>query len=66
MNIIAANGELKIMVYMYKNQYEGWVIDMATEHGYLEVVKFLHENRVEWCTVKAINYACQNGHFNVV
>ena len=41
-------------------------MDMAFKYDYLELVKFLHENRTEWCTVKAMDYACQNGHLNVV
>jgi len=41
-------------------------MDWAARFGYLEIVKFLHENRTEGCTVDAMDYAAQHGHFEVV
>lgn len=43
-----------------------WAMDFAATYGYLDVVKWLHENRTEGCTQYAMNMACQNGHFEVV
>ena len=38
----------------------------ACEHGYLDVVKFLHENRTEGCTTDAMDSASENGHLDIV
>ena len=35
-------------------------------NGHLEVVNFLHENRTEGCTERAMNWAAENGHLDVV
>ena len=40
----------------------GW----AVMNGYLDVVKYLHENRTEGCTYWAMNYAARGGHLEVV
>ena len=41
-------------------------MDVAAENGQLEVVKWLHENRTEGCTEKAMGWAAYNGHLEVV
>ncbi|GAB9476371.1 hypothetical protein Gpo141_00013437, partial [Globisporangium polare] len=38
----------------------------AAWNGRLDVVKFLHENRTEGCTVSAMNTAAAFGHLEVV
>ena len=38
----------------------------AASGGHLEVVKWLHFNRVKGCTVIAMNIAAENGHLEVV
>ena len=39
---------------------------LAAMQGHLHIVKWLHENRKEDCTVKAIDWAAKNGHLEVV
>ncbi|OWY90660.1 LOW QUALITY PROTEIN: hypothetical protein PHMEG_00041122 [Phytophthora megakarya] len=41
-------------------------MDEAATHGFLDVVKWLHINRTEGCTVRAMNGAAENGHLKVV
>lgn len=41
-------------------------MDEAAANGYLNVVQWLHANRTEGCTTKAIQYAARNGHLEVV
>ena len=41
-------------------------MNFAAENGYLEVVKWLSENRKEGCTEYAMDYAVKNGHLEVV
>lgn len=41
-------------------------MDEADGKGRLEVVKWLHENRKEGCTAKAMEAAVANGHLEVV
>jgi ankyrin repeat protein len=41
-------------------------MNWAARNGHLEVVKFLHENRSEGCTEKAMDWAAKNGHLEVV
>ncbi|KAG1703744.1 hypothetical protein DVH05_006759 [Phytophthora capsici] len=41
-------------------------MDSAAENGHLHVVKWLHENRDEGCTTKAMTCAARNGHLKVV
>ncbi|OQS01802.1 ankyrin repeat [Thraustotheca clavata] len=41
-------------------------MDYAAEHGHLSIVKFLHDNRTEGCTTKAMDYASGGGHLDVV
>ncbi|KAF1783525.1 Ankyrin repeat-containing domain [Phytophthora cactorum] len=41
-------------------------MDNAAYYGHIEVVKWLHDNRREGCTVDAMNLAARNGHLDVV
>jgi len=41
-------------------------MDSASAIGSLNIVKFLHENRLEGCTEWAMNSACANKHFSVI
>jgi len=41
-------------------------MDNAAEKGYLDIVKFLHFNRPEGCTMSAITGAAINGYIDVV
>jgi hypothetical protein len=56
----------------YLNKHKKTIIwkksfmDLAARFGQLEVVKWLHENRTEGCTVEAMNKAASNGHLEVV
>ena len=53
----------------YNNRNEGCTrnaMDYAARNGYLDVVKFLHNNRNEGCTIKAMDWAARCGHLDVV
>lgn len=41
-------------------------MDLAAENGRLDIVKWLHEHRIEGCTTKAMDNAAGNGHLEVV
>ena len=41
-------------------------MDLAAREGYLDVVKFLHENRNEGCTIEAMDYTAKNRHLDIV
>jgi len=41
-------------------------MDYASRNGHLEVVKWLHFNRSERCTIYAMDWASENGHLGVV
>jgi len=41
-------------------------LDYAASLGNLEVIKWLHENRQEGCTINAMNWAAYNGYIEVV
>jgi hypothetical protein len=41
-------------------------MDDAATYGFLEVVRYLHQNRTEGCTTLAMNGASGNGHLEVV
>jgi hypothetical protein len=38
----------------------------AAEKGYIDIVKYLHENRKEGCSANAMGRAAMFGHFDVV
>ena len=39
---------------------------MLLNRGDLDVVKWLHENRSEGCSIWAMDYAANNGHLEIV
>lgn len=41
-------------------------MDLAAANGYLNIVKWLHENRTEGCTVFAMNHAACCGYLDIV
>ena len=41
-------------------------MNWAANNGHLDVVKWLHYNRSEGCTVAAMNWAANNNHLNVI
>lgn len=41
-------------------------MDQAAEYGHCDVVRFLHEHRVEGCTTRAMDAAAENGHLEIV
>jgi hypothetical protein len=41
-------------------------MDWAARRGHLEVVKWLHFNRTEGCTPRALNAAAAGGHVEVI
>lgn len=40
-------------------------MDEAAKYGFLEVVQWLHENRIEGCTGGAMDMASRHGHLEV-
>ena len=40
-------------------------MNSAANDGHLEVIKWLHTNRAEGCTVYAMDYAIKNGHLYI-
>src|SRR3989344_1282659 len=42
------------------------VMDWAAKNGHLNVIIWLHLNRTEGCSRRAMNDAAKNGHFDVV
>lgn len=40
-------------------------MDGAAANGHLEVVRWLHNNRLEGCTTKAMEGAALNGHWKL-
>ena len=42
------------------------IIDYAAVCCHLDIVKFLHYNRIEGCTTDAMDYAAEYGHLDIV
>ncbi len=63
---VASAGWLTILIQL-QNQlvFSNKAMDFASDNGHLDVVKWLHYNRTEGCTRKAMDYA-ENGHVDVV
>eukprot|EP01133_Synstelium_polycarpum_P007923 gene7923-9308_t len=69
----AGGGHLDVvkMLHFHKGP-PMWLIDgarameFAAEHGYIKVVRFLHESRTEGCSSYALTMASMNGHYDVV
>ncbi|KAE9041886.1 hypothetical protein PR001_g6433 [Phytophthora rubi] len=43
-----------------------FLMDTAVEHGHLPVMQWLHANRSEGCTYRAMNYAAASGRLDMV
>jgi hypothetical protein len=43
-----------------------FLMDTAAEYGHLPVLQWLHANRSEGCTYRAMNYAAAGGHLEMV
>ena len=41
-------------------------MNKAAENGHLDIVKFLHYNRIEGCTTDAMDHAAEYGHLDIV
>ncbi len=41
-------------------------MNYAAGGGYLEIVQWLHINRIEGCSTKAMNLAARGGHLKMV
>ncbi|EGZ19130.1 hypothetical protein PHYSODRAFT_354169 [Phytophthora sojae] len=41
-------------------------MDLASRNGHLEVVQWLHHNRLEGCTTEAMDGAASGGHLDIV
>ncbi|EGG16787.1 hypothetical protein DFA_07765 [Cavenderia fasciculata] len=66
------NGHLSIIQLLHSIDNQGIpiftteVMDNAAKVGNLSLVQWLHQNRSEGSTERAINYASENGHFECV
>ncbi len=56
---------LNISKFLLTHDETYWWFE-ACKGGHLEVVKWLHENRPECCTVRAMDWAAEHGHLEVV
>ncbi len=68
--IIIKTGDLSVAIstfptsaYKIYNK-DSW--NWAAKNGHLDVVKWLHTNRIEGCSTDAMDWAAQNGHLDVV
>ncbi len=71
-NKICRKGDLEVLKWLFFNNKIDYtntnnnIMDSASKYGHLDIVKFLHENRLEGCTTSAMNYASQNGYLEIV
>ncbi|EQC33905.1 hypothetical protein SDRG_08585 [Saprolegnia diclina VS20] len=65
---IAGKGFLPLVRSLHERGLDCSTVAMneAATNGHLEVVKFLHFNRTEGCTIGALEWAILNGHLDVV
>ncbi|TMW58618.1 hypothetical protein Poli38472_010177 [Pythium oligandrum] len=71
MDFMALHGNVTLMRWLvphYKDQVvlSTLAIDGATRNGHLDMVKYLHEERNDGCTIDAVDIAANNGHLDVV
>jgi len=71
-DIMCIYGHFDIVKWLYENRKETLegctkaAMTVAASNGYLDIVKFLHKNKLSGCTDFAIERAALNGHLNVV
>ncbi|CAK4081521.1 unnamed protein product [Aphanomyces euteiches] len=46
--------------------FTSYVMNLAAARGFLNIVRFLHDNRKEGCTHQAMDNAAKNGHLDIV
>lgn len=51
--------------YMFCFFFRTEAMDEAAKNGHLEVVRWLHENRIEGCTGGAMDMASRHGYLDV-
>jgi hypothetical protein len=64
----AKAGSINSLMFFSENQFGLFTTDTmddAAAEGNLEIVKWLHENRSEGCSLHAINKACEGNHVSV-
>lgn len=62
------NGDLATIIAKHNSgsAFNAHIMDRAAQLGYLDIVKFLHENRTEGCSNGAMDLAAEHGHIHVV
>jgi len=65
------SGKIELVEYLHnlprtKHSCSTDAIDLASKHGYFDIVRFLYENRSEGFTSNAIKWASENKHFDIV
>lgn len=59
---------VQVVQWMYEHQLPciAEAMDGEASAGRLDIVRFLHENRIEGCTARAMDGAARNGHLEIV
>ena len=79
-DIAAKHGRLNMIIFLHHNDIiiscinsisrsilcTSNAIDLASENGHFDVVKWLHDFRTEGCTSKAIYNAAEKGHLEIL
>ncbi|EGG22277.1 hypothetical protein DFA_04395 [Cavenderia fasciculata] len=70
MDAAIQNGHLEVVKVIFFDKINGGgtrnALNYAADHGYLEIVKFLHENSDKGCSCYAMDHAAENGHYEIV
>lgn len=69
MNDAAANGHMKIVLWLNNHRREGCTtdaMDRAAGNNHMKIVQWLHTHRTEGCTTGAMDRAAANGHLEMV
>ena len=65
-DIAAYYGYLELLKNNNDLVFTETAMDWAAENGHLKVIKWLHTNRSEGCTVDAMNWAASTGQLEVI
>jgi hypothetical protein len=65
-DMAAFYGYIEILKLNKKLSFTTDAMDMASRTGYLETVKWLHENRTEGCTQDAMDGASHFGYIEII